>query len=193
MVEQIEVFRAKLHWLFAGRGCLNTGYTHWALTHLRKGKLVPLPGKGPCLVGGRGEAEPSSLITECRGRMVAWSALASEVASTECPEFELLACFQVFKLTEPFAITIHCACLPRTTCSNLQGSLGKWHRAPCRSIPGTSEDCFGSQGCRRTRCYFLAARCSENTRQSQAGKFSLWRAWPIALSVCGFAWLDNWH
>ena len=101
MVEQIEVFRAKLHWLFAGRGCLNTGYTHLALTHLRKGKLVPLLGKAPCLVGGRGEAEPSSLITECLGRVVAWSTLASEVASTEVPEFELLACFQVFKLTEP--------------------------------------------------------------------------------------------
>ena len=62
---------------------------------------MPLPGKAPCLVGGRGEAEPSSLITECLGRMVAWSTLASEVASTEFPEFELLACFQVFKLTEP--------------------------------------------------------------------------------------------
>ena len=62
---------------------------------------MPLLGKAPCLVGGRGEAEPSSLITECLGRMVAWSTLASEVASTEFPEFELLACFQVFKLTEP--------------------------------------------------------------------------------------------
>jgi hypothetical protein len=33
--------------------------------------------------------------------MVAWSTLAAEVATTEFPEFELLACFQVFKLTEP--------------------------------------------------------------------------------------------
>ena len=80
---------------------MNTGFTNLALTHLRKGKLVPIPGKAPCLVGGRGEAEPSSLITECLGRMVAWSTLAAEVATTEFPEFELLACFQVFKLTEP--------------------------------------------------------------------------------------------
>ena len=38
------------------------------------------------------------MVTECLGRMVAWSKLAKEVAASEFPEFEVLACFQVFKL-----------------------------------------------------------------------------------------------
>ena len=101
MVEQIETFKRKLQWLFAGRGCLTTGYTSLALTHLRKGKLVPVPGHAPVTLGGH-EAEPSSLlIIECLGHMVAWSNLATEVATTEFPDFELLACFQVFKLADP--------------------------------------------------------------------------------------------
>jgi hypothetical protein len=104
MVEQIETFKRKLQWLFAGRGCLSTGYTSLALTHLRKGKLVPIPGHAPVTLGGH-EAEPSSLlIIECLGHMVAWSNLATEVATTEFPDFELLACFQVFKLADPLPV-----------------------------------------------------------------------------------------
>ena len=38
-------------------------------------------------------------VTECLGIMVAWSRLADEVAQTEFPEHELLACFRVFNLT----------------------------------------------------------------------------------------------
>ena len=52
MVEQIETFTRKLQWLFAGRGCLRTGYTSLALTHLRKGKLVPVSGHAPVTLGG---------------------------------------------------------------------------------------------------------------------------------------------
>ena len=36
--------------------------------------------------------------------MVAWSNLATEVATTEFPDFELLACFQVFKLADPLPV-----------------------------------------------------------------------------------------
>ena len=99
MVEQIDTFKRKLKWLFAGRGCLDIGYTSVALTHLRKGKLVPIPGQSPVTLGGH---EPSQqLVIECLGHMVAWSNLATEVATTEFPDFELLACFQVFKLADP--------------------------------------------------------------------------------------------
>ena len=99
MVEQIDTFKRKLQWLFAGRGCLDTGYTSLALTHLRKGKLVPIPGQAPVTLGGHEASQ--SLVIECLGHMVAWSNLATEVATTEFPAFELLACFQVFKLVDP--------------------------------------------------------------------------------------------
>ena len=99
MVEQIDTFKRKLQWLFAGRGCLDTGYTSLALTHLRKGKLVPIPGQAPVTLGGHEASQ--SLVIECLGHMVAWSNLATEVATTEFPDFELLACFQVFKLADP--------------------------------------------------------------------------------------------
>ena len=38
-------------------------------------------------------------VAECLGIVVAWSRLADEVAQTEFPEHELLACFRVFNLT----------------------------------------------------------------------------------------------
>jgi hypothetical protein len=90
MVRQIDTFKRKLQWLFAGRGCLDTGYTSLALTHLRKGKLVPIPGQAPVTLGGHEASQ--SLVIECLGHMVAWSNLATEVATTEFPDFELLAC-----------------------------------------------------------------------------------------------------
>jgi len=96
MAEQMAAFTRKLQWLFAEKGCLQTGYTSLALRHLTRTKMVPIPGQVPVTLGGRG-ATPA-VVTECLGRMVAWSNLATEVAASEFPEFEVLACFRVFKL-----------------------------------------------------------------------------------------------
>ena len=96
MAEQIAAFNLKLQWLFAEKGCLGTGYTSLALKHLMRAKMVPIPRQAPVVLGGRG-ATPA-VVTECLGRMVAWSKLAKEVAASEFPEFEVLACFKVFKL-----------------------------------------------------------------------------------------------
>jgi len=116
MVEQIATFKQKPRWLFAGRGCLKTGYTSLALTRLHKGKLAPIPRQAPATLGGH-VAEPSSdLIVECLGRMVAWSNLATEVATTEFPNFELLACFQAFILVDPLPV-------PATACNHLRHLL----------------------------------------------------------------------
>jgi hypothetical protein len=104
MAEQLATFERKLEWLFAGKGCLGTGFTSLALAHLHTARLVPLPGGCPRAVGGRG-ASPA-VITECVGRMVAWSRLAVEVARTEFPDFEVLAAFQAFRLTPPMAGTL---------------------------------------------------------------------------------------
>jgi hypothetical protein len=82
--------------VFAGNRCLGTGYTSLALKHLMRAKMVPIPGQVPVVLGGRG-ATPA-VVTECLGRMVAWSNLATDVAASEFPEFEVLACFKVFKL-----------------------------------------------------------------------------------------------
>jgi hypothetical protein len=96
MAEQVALFKRKLRWLFAEQGCLNLGFTSLALAHLARNKLVPVPGQAPVVLGGRGSAD--RVLAKCLGHMVAWSNLASEVATTEFPEFELLACFQVFRL-----------------------------------------------------------------------------------------------
>ena len=58
--------------------------------------MLLIPGQVPVVLGGRG-ATPA-VVTQCLGRMVAWSTLAKEVAASECPEFEVLACFKVFEL-----------------------------------------------------------------------------------------------
>ena len=76
------------------------GYTSLALEHLRHTKLLPIPGRGLVELGGSGSTSPES-VTECLGHMVAWSRLAEEVANTEFLEFELLACFRVFRLAAP--------------------------------------------------------------------------------------------
>ena len=46
-------------------------------------------------MGGRGADET---VTECLGRMVAWSRLVEEVCLAEFPDFELLNAFAVFRL-----------------------------------------------------------------------------------------------
>ena len=100
MSEQLAGFKQRLRQLFAEKGCLTMGYTSLALEHLRHTKLLPIPGRGLVELGGSGSTSPES-VTECLGHMVAWSRLAEEVANTEFPEFELLACFRVFRLAAP--------------------------------------------------------------------------------------------
>ena len=96
MAEQIAAFNHKVQWLFAGKGCLGTGYTSLALKHLMCAKMVHIPGQVPVVLSGRGAT--TVVVTERLGRMVAWSNLAKEVAASEFVEFEVLACFKVFKL-----------------------------------------------------------------------------------------------
>jgi hypothetical protein len=100
MSEQLAGFKQRLRQLFAEKGCLTMGYTSLALEHLRHTKLLPIPGRGLVELGGSGSTSPES-VTECLGHMVAWSRLAEEVANTEFPEFELLACFRVFRRAAP--------------------------------------------------------------------------------------------
>ena len=97
MAEQLSAFRRQIRRLFAEKGCLGSGYTNLALSHLRRTKLVPVPGHSPVALGGQGAVSPET-VTDCLGIMVAWSRLADEVAQTEFPEHELLACFRVFNL-----------------------------------------------------------------------------------------------
>ena len=61
-----------------------------------KNLMVPIPGQAPVVCGGRGAT--LVVVTECLGRMVAWSKLAKAVDASEYLEFEVLACFKVFKL-----------------------------------------------------------------------------------------------
>jgi hypothetical protein len=96
MAEQIAAFNLKLQWFVAEKGCLGTGYTSLALKHLMRANMDPISRQAPVVLGGRG-ATPA-VVTECLGRMVAWSNLATDVAASEFPEFEVLACFKVFKL-----------------------------------------------------------------------------------------------
>ena len=96
MSDQLAAFQRRLRWLFSERGCLSTGFTALALAHLTRAKLVPFPGNVPVTLGGQG-ANPD-VVTECLGRMVAWTRLVEEVSKSEFPEMELLSCFGVFRL-----------------------------------------------------------------------------------------------
>jgi hypothetical protein len=101
---QIAQFKHRLDWLFMQRGCLQTGFTALALQHLRKARLIPVPGRSePVALGGR---EPApAIVTEALGRMVAWSRVAYAVLDTEFPDFEIVACYDAFRLVTPTATT----------------------------------------------------------------------------------------
>ena len=100
MVEQLEIFRAKAPMALCKARMLD----HWLHTSgfgtsAPKENWCKFLDKAPPLLGDV-RLSPTPIITECLGRMVAWSTLAAEVAATEFPEVELLACVQVFKLSE---------------------------------------------------------------------------------------------
>ena len=66
MAEQLSTFRRQIRCLFAEKGCLGSGYTNLALSHLRRTKLVPVPGHSPVALGGQGAVSPET-VTDCLG------------------------------------------------------------------------------------------------------------------------------
>ena len=44
MAEQLSALRRQIRCRVAEKGCLGSGYTNLALSHLRRAKLVPVPG-----------------------------------------------------------------------------------------------------------------------------------------------------
>ena len=202
MAEQLSAFRRQIRCLFAEKGCLGSGYTNLALSHLRRTKLVPVPGHSPVALGGQGAVSPET-VTDCLGIMVAWSRLADEVAQTEFPEHELLACFRVFnrapldgpKRARPSATSIVPAPVPAT-----QQDLNRL--ADAFKVDST---CLLNQFREHQRIAELefartpglsvatAWRCADTSQLAQEAQFpSAIPEGPVA-SIHGDAWLHRRH
>ena len=80
---ELEAFTAKVTMLFTDRGCVNHGFTAWALKQLKVPMLIYHQGT-PKLIGRNGGVRPE-MITRCMDRMACWVKLCGEVIQAEFP------------------------------------------------------------------------------------------------------------
>ena len=73
------------------------GYTAFALKML-KDVRINIAGRAVKTFGGLGPV-PADPLMRCLHRMCAWAQLPKVITDSECPAFELCACFAVFNLS----------------------------------------------------------------------------------------------
>ena len=93
MPQDIHAFVLAISYLFVRKpaGCLQTGYTYFAIINLERSRLVHVAGK-PKKIGGKNSVS-TALLAQCLSRMAGWVRLSIQCIEYEYPDWHLLFSF----------------------------------------------------------------------------------------------------
>ena len=98
MASDLHAFVLALDYMFVKRpaGCLELGYTHFAVKNLGVARLFHVNGKAKTL-GGPGKVTVA-MLGRCLSRMAGWARLSIQSVNAEYPSWHLLLSFQCFRI-----------------------------------------------------------------------------------------------
>ena len=98
---RVQMYLSKMEHLFVQRACLTTsGYTAHMLQFLKAGPYILMPAAKTVRSVGGPNSPSESVINSCLQKMRKFLKCAVAVAQAEYPDFQLIATFRIFKISE---------------------------------------------------------------------------------------------
>ena len=99
MWSELDAFHLRIEHLFLKGKALTTGYTKIALEYLCRPRVIEVPGKCLRSLGCKSGADETN-TTRALARMANWVKVTHEISKTEFPDYDVLAKFQPFFVSD---------------------------------------------------------------------------------------------